>query len=87
MRDLRWGSGAGQVVEACKKRSGIADGIKTADQIRQAFEAAESIAGSKVREFIDGLKEVALMEATLVAVTGAVWLTAGAISVLKKALM
>jgi hypothetical protein len=47
-----------------KKRSGITDDIKTAYQIRQAFEAAENITGSKVREFIDGLKEVALMGAT-----------------------
>lgn len=53
-----------------KKRSGIADGIKTAYHVHQALEAVQSVTASKVREFIDGLKEIALMAATLVAVVG-----------------
>jgi hypothetical protein len=67
-----------------KKRGGIADGIKTAYNVHQAFEAVQNVTGSKVREFIDGLKEIALMAATLVAVIGALWLVTSAHYVLEK---
>ena len=70
-----------------KKRGGIADGIKTAYHVHQALEAVQSVTASKVREFVDGLKEIALMAATLVAVVGALWLVTSAITFLKKAIM
>ncbi len=49
-----------------KKRGGIADGIKTAYNVHQALEAVRNVTGSKVREVIDGLKEIALMAAIAV---------------------
>jgi hypothetical protein len=63
---------------------GIADGIKTAYHVHQAPEAVQSVTASKVREFVDGLKEIALMAATLVTVVGALWLVTSAITLLKK---
>ena len=50
--------------DMAKKRGGIADGIKAAYHIHQALEAVQSVTASKVREFIEGLKEIALMVAT-----------------------
>jgi hypothetical protein len=70
-----------------KKRGGIADGVKAAFQIHQALEVAQSVTASKVQEFIDGLKEVAFMAITLVAVTGVLWLITSAITLFKKAMM
>jgi hypothetical protein len=70
-----------------KKRGGIADGIKVAYEVQQAIEAVQSVTTSKVREFIDGLKEVALMALALVAVVGGLWLLTHAIMLFKNALM
>jgi hypothetical protein len=68
---------------AKKKRGGIGDGIKAAYHIHQALEAAQSVTASKVREFIDGTKELALMAAALVAVIVALWLVTSAITLLR----
>jgi hypothetical protein len=70
-----------------KKRGGITDGIKTVYHIQQAIEAVQGVTASKVREFIDGLKEVALMVVTLIAVVGGLWLITSAFVFLKKAMM
>lgn len=70
-----------------KKHGSIADGIKAAYHVHQALEAVQSVTASKVREFIDGLKEMALMAATLIAVVGALWLVSSLFEFLKKAML
>jgi hypothetical protein len=70
-----------------KKRGGIADGVKAVYHIHRALEAAQGVTASKVQEFIDGLKEIAFMAMTLVAVVGGLWLITSAITFFKKATM
>ena len=70
-----------------KKRGGIAGGIKTVYHVHRALEAVQSVTASKIREFVEGLKEITLMSAALVAVVGVFWLVTSAISLLKKAIM
>jgi hypothetical protein len=70
-----------------KKRGNIADGIKVAYEVHQALEAVQNVTAPKVREFIDGVKEMALMAAALIAVVGGLWLISSLFAFFKKAIM
>jgi hypothetical protein len=57
-----------------KKRGGIADGVKVAYHVHQAFEAVQGLTSTKVRQFIEWLGEMAMMIVALAIVCGLFWL-------------
>jgi hypothetical protein len=67
-----------------KKRGNITDGVKTVYQVHQAFEAAQSLTSSKVRQFFEGIGEFAMIAISLAVVYGLFWLGDLAIRALKK---
>jgi hypothetical protein len=69
------------------KRGGIADGVKAVYHFHRTLEAAQGVTASKVQEFVDGLKEIAFMAITLVAVVGGLWLITSAMSLFRKVTM
>jgi hypothetical protein len=70
-----------------KKRGGIADGIKAAYHVHQAFEVAQSLTQSKVRQFFEGIGEFVMIAISLALVYGLFWLANLAIHAFKNSFL
>jgi len=70
-----------------KKRGSVADGVKAAYRVHQAFEAVQSLSESKVRKFFEELANVAMMLAAIACVCGLFWLTNIAIHAFKNSFL
>jgi hypothetical protein len=70
-----------------KKRGNMTDGIKTVYHVHQAFEAAQSLTTSKVRQFFEGIGEFAMITISLAIVYGLFWLADLAIRALKNSFL
>jgi hypothetical protein len=53
-----------------KKRGGVADGVKAVYHVHQALEVAQSLSQSKVRQFFEGIGEIAMIAISLAVVYG-----------------
>jgi predicted Zn finger-like uncharacterized protein len=70
-----------------KKRSDIANGVRTAYHVHQALEAARSLTQSKVRQSLEGIGEIAMLTISLAVVYGLFSLADVAIRALKNGLL